>query len=325
MKTTTTNLNNEAIIRDYLDACARNQFLQDQRIHAIQARIPELSDIASRMDLAGTALVREKLAGDPDAQKHYRAAVDALEARRTRLLAENGLTPEDLAPHYLCPVCKDKGFVDGAMCDCLKQRIAEASFSRYDLKPLARKENFDTFRLDYYPDRQEGAINPRLYMEKILRLFKDYCAHFDQVADNFLFSGNPGLGKTFLTNCIAGALIAGNVNVVYTTASHLVRLVQDTIYGEGGSVNQLYQTLLDCDLLIIDDLGAEYGSRFSGNQLYEIINARLLSDRRMIISTNLTSREIMKQYDKRLSSRISGNFKPIPFYGDDIRLLKKRQ
>ncbi|MDD2413654.1 MAG: ATP-binding protein [Eubacteriaceae bacterium] len=324
---TTNHPNNDSIIRDFLDENARRLFLQHQRINQIETQIPELRDIKSQMDLAGTALVRAKLSGEPDALDQYQNKINALETRRNELLASHNLAPDALTLTYRCSKCKDTGYINGHPCDCLKAQLAEAAFSRYDLKPLARRENFDTFNLDYYPNLPDEKINPKKYMTNMVRFFKNYCAHFDKVTDNYLFTGAPGLGKTFLSNCIAGRLIHQNKSVVYTTAAHLVKSVRDNLYHKGSDhngVDQIYETLLDCELLIIDDLGAEYGSDFSGNQLYEMINARLLEDRRMIISTNLTSNQIMTQYDKRLSSRIRGNFRTIQFYGTDIRLLKKK-
>ena len=196
------------------------------------------------------------------------------------------VTAADFEIHYLCPDCHDTGYQGRAVCHCLKQALTDAAFSRFDLSPRARLENFDTFELKYYADdKPEHGPSPRRYMAAMKQLMMTYCADFEAQHDNYLFYGAPGLGKTFLSNCVANALIEKGKNVIYITAEHLINLVREAV--RDGNDRTLSDSLSDCDLLIIDDLGAEYQTAFSDDQLFQIINDRILGDGPMLISSNL--------------------------------------
>ncbi|SDX86211.1 ATP-binding protein [Eubacterium barkeri] len=310
---------NKEIIDDFLARHDRERFALKKKKADLYARIPALANLDAEIDLAGVAYTRARISGDPQAKAIFDATVAELDCQKKAILTDNGIPEDYLTPHYHCKQCQDTGYVDGRMCSCLHRLLSEASFSRYDLKPQARHENFDTFSLAVYPEAYTD------HYRGIHQVFKAYCSDFKAVSENYLFTGKPGLGKTFLSNCIVNALIQQDYDIIYITAGHLVKLVQENMHDPTASVQELYQALLACDLIIIDDLGAEYATAFSGSQLFDIINTRILGGGPMIISTNLTPKQIFTQYDERLSSRIRGNFKTVPFYGDDIRLIKKRQ
>jgi DNA replication protein DnaC len=313
----------QTVIEGFLNERSRHLFREHQRIQALEKRVPELADLKRRRDLAGTALVRARLKGDPEAKAAYDQTLAELQQKKEALLKASGLNPEDLAVHYLCPDCKDTGYQNGAPCHCLVQSLTDAAFSRFDLRPKARNENFDTFNLAYYPDEKPAqGPSPRAYMGAMKTLMMRYCDHFEHEQDSFLFYGRPGLGKTFLSNCVANALIARQKNVIYITAEHLIDLVRENIANSGDGA--LYTSLLTCDLLIIDDLGAEYQTAFSDDQLFQIINDRILGGDKMIISSNLTPKAIQSRYNTRLASRMTGYFKALRFTGNDIRMLKKQ-
>jgi DNA replication protein DnaC len=315
-----TNQTNREIIDAFIQRRDQDSFAFRQKQARLYARYPQLSAIDAEIAAAGARYAKERLNGSDAALAVYTETVDALNARRAAFLADQGLPADALTRVYRCPNCRDSGYLpDGTMCRCLRRELADASFGRYDLKPLAKSENFDTFDLGLFTGSNANKTRG------ILTLFQGYCADFNAVGDNYLFTGKPGRGKTFLSNCIVNDLIQRDFSVVYLTAAHLVRLIQDAIHREDGDLEALTRTLRDCDLLIIDDLGAEYATAFSASQLFEVINTRILSDRRMIISTNLTSADIITRYDERLASRIRGNFKTIPFDGEDLRLAKNRR
>ncbi|MEG0075096.1 MAG: ATP-binding protein [Eubacterium sp.] len=318
-------MNNNQIIEDFGNRLAKKKMALKLKKEKLYAEITEFSAIDTEINLQGIALTKERAKGNLDALERFKSAVSELENRRLELLKTNGYPADYLALQYDCPLCNDTGYQGNTMCNCLKQCLADAAFSNFDLKPLARHENFDTFNLAYYADTPMGnsQLIPRKNSAALKKLMVDYCAHFDTVTENYLFYGAPGVGKTFMTNCVANALIDGGHTIIYTTAAHLIRLVQQGMFDANSSTEPLYASLLECELLIIDDLGAEYTTKFSGSQLYEIINTRLLSTKKMIISTNLNMKMIKDQYDERLSSRISGHFTALPFIGNDIRILKK--
>lgn len=323
---TTPNRRIDSLIQDFLNHRVRHLFEEHQRIAGLEARYPALADFKRAQSAAGTRLVRERLEQNPEADAHYAEVLAAIAKERNAFLAANAIDPQDLAVHYLCGRCRDTGYVGGKPCVCLRKTLTAAAFSRYDLTPRALSENFDTFRLDFYPDARVGdRPSPRENMAVVYQIIKNYCTRFDVVHQSLLFTGAPGLGKTFLSNCVAGALIAKGYRVIYTTAQHLIDLVRENLKSEQGGISRIYDGLFDCDLLIIDDLGAEYRTAFSDDQLFEIINGRMLAGQKMIISSNLGVKAIQQQYSKRLASRISGYFQIVPFWGDDIRLIKKRQ
>lgn len=300
------------------------QFKQRQKKDALYKKIPELSSIDNEINRCGVALTRATIANEIDEAKTIRNKMSDLESRKKDLC----LGSEELLTHsYFCTYCKDEGIIGSEICQCLNQCLSEISFSTYDLKARAQKETFETFNLKFYSDTPiiEGLPSPKANALTNKRLMKTYCRNFDSLQDQLLFTGPPGVGKTFMSNCIVNELTEKGYGIVYVTAGHLVSSIQDQLFKEGKSSEQIFEPLILCDLLIIDDLGAEYSSEYSQKQLYEVIDSRLSAEKKMIISTNLTVLKIQELYDERLSSRICGNFKTIAFQGDDIRILKARK
>lgn len=300
------------------------RFMQRQKKEALYKKIPELLTIDHEMTLLGIALARATVGKDLDKINDIRIKMNDLDAQRYKL----GAGYETLLGHtYYCPICKDQGMVDNKICQCLGHCLTETSFSAYDLKAKAQKETFDSFDVNYYSDipASEGGISPRENAKKIKQLMIKYCLHYANLSDQLLFIGSPGVGKTFMSNCIVNNLTPKGYGIIYVTAAHLISSIQDQLFRGGKTSTQVFEPLLLCDLLIIDDLGAEFSSEYSQKQLYEVIDSRLNAEKKMIISTNLSLLKIQKTYDERLSSRIQGNFKNIPFMGEDIRIIKARK
>lgn len=297
---------------------------QRQKKEALYQKIPELFTIDREMNLLGIALTRATINQDSNKIASLRTEMDHLVTQKLKLGAGYETL---LAPPYYCSLCKDQGMIGNEICQCLGQCLTETSFSDYDLKSKARKETFHSFDLQYYSDVAigEGEPSPRGNAKKIKQTMLKYCKNYDSISDQLLFTGSPGVGKTFMSNCIVNNLIQKGYGIIYVTAAHLVSSIQDQLFRDGKTSTQVFEPLLLCDLLIIDDLGAEFSSEYSQKQLYEVIDSRLNAEKKMIISTNLTVSKIRKIYDERLSSRIQGNFKTIPFYGEDIRLIKARK
>ncbi|MBC3889945.1 AAA family ATPase [Acetobacterium paludosum] len=300
------------------------QFRQRKRKETLYKNKPELSTIDSNINHLGIALTRATIAHDLGKADAIRNKMSALEDRKKEIC----LGHEDLLSHsYFCPHCKDTGMIGSDICQCLNQCLSEVSFSTYDLKSRAQKETFETFNFDYYSDIPmiEGVPSPRSNAQTNKKLMQIYCQNFDSLQDQLLFTGPPGVGKTFMSNCIVNKLAEKGYGIVYVTAAHLVSSIQDQLFKEGKTSEEIFKPLILCDLLIIDDLGAEFSSEYSQKQLYEVIDSRLNADKKMIISSNLTVIKIQEIYDERLSSRICGNFKTIAFHGEDIRILKVKK
>jgi len=211
------------------------------------------------------------------------------------------------------------------MCSCLASLCREEQ--RKQLWQLTDgKERFEKFRLDYYSDRvnPEYGYNPRTVMEKTLKYGRDYAANFQPGAGNLLLVGGTGLGKTFLSACIANVVVDKGYSVAYESASQLFRKLEKARFNASEETAAEVAKIEQCDLLIIDDLGTELAGNFVKSAFYDLLNERLLAGKSMIISTNLLGEEIEERYSPQVASRLTGNFKGLTFMGEDIRVLKSR-
>lgn len=259
-----------------------------------------------------------------EAMEAVKQANLALQAEREALLKAN-FAPGWLEEEPICPHCGGNGYVGSSMCSCL-QALCRQEQKQELLQLTTGVERFDAFRLDYYPaevDPSFGA-SPRMLMERNLKICKKYADTFGKDSGNLLFVGGTGLGKTFLSACIANAAAEQGASVAYESAPNLfAKLSKNQFEGDD-------QTRSDCarlaqsDLLIIDDLGTELTNAFVIASLYSLVNDRLLTGKSMIISTNLNIDEIARRYSPQIASRLAGSFQNLPFVGKDIRVLKNR-
>ena len=226
-----------------------------------------------------------------------------------------------LEPIYTCNECKDTGYVEGVKCRCLKQAIIRHLYKQSNIENILKKENFDTLTYDLYDDTEIPV------MEGIIKSFKDYVRDFNDEYANLLFYGGVGVGKTFLTNCIAKELLEQGHSVLYFTAFQLFDTLAKYAFRSGEvseSIDRVHEDIFDCDLLIIDDLGTELTNAFVLTQLFLIINERDLRNRSTIISTNLSIEELSERYSERVFSRIYGKYRMIKPDIKDLRIKIKR-
>ena len=244
-----------------------------------------------------------------------------LRVKKSELLVSNGFEMDYLNLHYRCSKCRDTGFIGNTKCTCFKQKVVDIYYTGSELKGMLKTHNFDNFRLDYYPSRKSEleAESPKKNMEKILSKSMNFLKNFDTTDENLLFYGSSGTGKTFLSHCITKELIDKGSFVVYRTAEELIKALKDIRFNNDNSLEEL---LINCDLLIIDDLGTEQLSDFSKTELFNLLNTKLLKQKKMLVSTNLTLESLLKTYSERITSRLIGNFTLCKFYGDDIRIKK---
>ncbi len=247
------------------------------------------------------------------------------EIRRENLLLQQErreLAAEHFEEGYLddspiCETCGGSGYVGSTMCECLRELCRQEQKKELTFLNVGR-ESFDQFRLDYYPE------NARLIMEKTLRACKKYAQSFSERSQNLLFSGDTGLGKTFLSACIARTVADSGYSVMYETASHLFAKLERAKFSGDEEARRECEKYLACDLLILDDLGTEMPGQFTTSALYGLVNDRILAGKPMIISTNLNSDDFQNRYSRQIASRLRGNFVRLPFVGEDIRVLKNR-
>lgn len=288
-----------------------------------EERFPQLKALHQTLNGLGIKLMKATAAQDTSAIQSIQQEMNQVDGQIQDFLKKNQIEP--LSP-YFCPSCQDTGFVNHVICQCLSDCILEASSLESDFKKAARDQRFEAFDLSLYSDTplKEGGLSPRQNAKKIFESMSWYSDNFSRIKTSLLFTGPPGIGKTFTSNCITNALMKQGFSIIYISAAHLIAAIQDQLFRDNKSQVEVFRPFSLCDLLIIDDLGAEHLSDYGQKQLYEVIDGRLNNRRNMIISTNLSVEKIRQIYDERLSSRITGNFTVYPFFGDDIRLLKKR-
>lgn len=251
-----------------------------------------------------------------------------LQKELSSLLRSSGLSEDYLDIKYTCSKCNDEGYINGKMCSCMKTILRNEAFNKLnELSPLSLC-TFDSFSLEYYSTTQAGknsTIEPQKRMEQILKFCKNYAINFNLSSANLLMQGATGLGKTHLSLAIARTVINKGYGVIYGSTQNIVtKLERERFrYNKENEETSSEQYLIDCDLLILDDLGTEFSTSFSNATIYNLINSRIMSEKPTIISTNLSIRELEKNYSERFVSRIMGNNIRLEFLGNDIRQQKQ--
>ena len=229
---------------------------------------------------------------------------------------------------HTCDKCKDTGYIDGKMCSCMRELLKQTAYNRLNkISPLALSD-FDSFSLDYYSKAplKENTKSPYNHMMGVLSFCKKYADNFSVESRSLLFQGGPGLGKTHLSLAIAKSAIDKGFGVIYVSAPAILSKLENERFGSRDIVNnETERLLMDCDLLIIDDLGTEFSTKFSVSAIYNLINSRMIVSKPTIISTNLTVKELQEKYNIRMISRIIGTLDRVEFVGTDIRQLKRRE
>lgn len=282
-------------------------------------RSPALREIDRKLSQTGFSLVRVAMEKTDVAARVAALKEEnlALQAQRREILASLGL-PEnytDVIP--VCALCRDTGRTDRGMCSCMRQMLVEAGYRSSGLGALLKKQNFDNFSLQYYDGEAKELA------EHVLSIAKNFAETFETTGKNLLFIGGTGLGKTHLSTAIAGRVIHRGFDVVYETAQNVIADFEYDRFKSGyGETESRAEKYLDCDLLIMDDLGTELTNQFTVSSLYNIINTRLNLGKSMIINTNLGQKNLFERYDERITSRLFGEFDPYLFRGVDIRRQK---
>ena len=310
----------------------RNLSEQQRRRDEVYRRCPEIQRIDGEMRAQMAELVRLTIARDAELKSKTAALRDenlSLQMRRAELLNELGHEPEYLDAIYSCPKCRDTGIYEGGVCSCL-ERLYNRELTK-ELGTLMQNgdESFEKFDLRLYPESFDPAVQaaPREVMTLVFERCRKYAESFPNVSSNLLFQGGPGLGKTFLSACIARVVAEKGCSVCYDSAVSALEAFEKQKFSrdpdEADAASARVRRMLDCDLMILDDLGTEMVTPMTLSALYTLINTRLVNKKKMIISTNLSDDELLRRYTPQICSRISGEFLCLPFIGRDIRLMKK--
>ena len=322
------NYQMNTILREYDNRRLQSKYELDRRKEQVYKALPELKSIDEEMVHDSITAAKLSLAGNETALRELNAHNAQRILKKQELLA-NASIPEDyLQPQYVCPLCKDTGYVNSEKCICFKQSIVNLLYSQSNVQGALREENFSSFSFDYYDNRYVDETlkqTPLKNIQYVVSEAKRFIADFDDKYENLLIYGNTGVGKTFLSNCIAKELLDSSHTVIYLTSFQLFDILEKYKFNSSDDLDEIrnqFEYILDCDLLIIDDIGTEMNNTFITSQLYQCINERHLKQKSTVISTNLSFDQLKNNYSERIFSRISSNYILLKIIGDDIRLQK---
>ncbi len=296
-----------------------------QHLAEAYTRVPRLREIDRQLRMTMAMAAQTVFANGGDVQ----AAMEEVKKENLSLQRErDALIRMYFEEGYLddspiCDRCGGSGYVGAAMCECLAELCRQEQKKELTFLNVGR-ESFEQFRLEYYPDQidQKTGVNIRSVMEKTYQTCRKYAYNFTEKSGNLLFSGDTGLGKTFLSACIARTVADRGYSVVYESAGHLFAKLERAKFSGDGEAREDIRKYYDCDLLIVDDLGTEMPGQFTTAALYGLVNDRLLAGKAMIISTNLNIEDLTRRYSAQIASRLRGSFTRVAFLGEDIRVKK---
>lgn len=315
------------LMRTYEQRQLDNEHHLREHYKKAYALIPELERLDDLVSSLSLRRARGLLEGDDNAIISLRSELNDLILQKKNLLESHGLPADYLEPHYTCPDCQDTGYIGTSKCHCFKRAIVDLLYTQSNLQEILEKENFSTCSLDYYSSNHIDSLTGRSSLESMqtaLKTCHGFVDHFARESDNILLYGDTGVGKTFLSHCIAKALIDEAYAVIYFTAAQLFDVFAQHAFGRREEQDpEALEHIYDCDLLIIDDLGTELPNSFTTSQLFICLNERILRKKSTVISTNLALEDIKSIYSERIFSRVSSSYTMLRLTGDDIRIQKK--
>lgn len=323
------------IMQEYEQIRFRNQQLLNTRIDEIRKELPRIAEIDAQIRDINIDAALASLHEEPVNAEQLKLQTNALIEEKYQVLTQAGYPSDYLSTIYTCKKCKDTGYIAYEPCECLKQRIVQRQYRHSNLGQKLADENFSMFRSDYYSNLSDGKheLTPRANIENIYQSLLKYIDSIETYFQgntsqkgNILFQGNTGVGKTFLSNCVAKELLDKGYAVLYVSAGSLFERISDVVMNKNqiADSQSFYHAVSDCDVLIIDDLGTEFINSFTASYLYTLVNDRILRQKATIISTNLSLTELRQHYSERIFSRICDSYYIYTIYGEDIRFAKRK-
>ena len=316
------------IIYQKAELALKNRREQAERLHEMRrkefvAKNPQLIDIENEMKNAALQVIKsvgsngEKINIAEIAKRNLEA-----QAAKRELIKSAGYPEDYLEIPYTCNKCKDTGILNGRLCECHLQLLQQLSVGELSCSPLLAKSTFDTFDISLYSDIKDRALgySPREYMRGCYEMLKAYAENFTPYTNSFFFCGGTGLGKTHLALAVLNKVTANGFSVYYNTTAKIVKQMKNESFGR--SDTSIEEEINSADLVIIDDLGAEFESDFGNASINELICDAILNGKALIIISNLSVGELESRYGQRLTSRLNG-FEVLEFTGEDIRQIKK--
>lgn len=316
----------DTIMREYDRKQQLHRHEMEERQKEAYEQVPRLLEINQLIATLSVRAVRYRLSEMPTESANCQKEILKLTEERKKLLIAHGYSEDYLMMQYDCPDCKDTGFIDGEKCHCFKKAAVDLLYTHSNLHEILQKENFMHFSFDYYSDtimNEVTGLTARETAQKAVQEARRFVDTFDQEFHNLFLYGNTGVGKTFLSNCIAKELIDQAHCVIYFTAFDLFEVLAKRTFQRDQYSEDIQDDILSCDLLIIDDLGTEMTNSFVTSALFQCLNERIMRKRSTIISTNLSLDQFTEKYSERIFSRITSNYTMIKLIGQDIRIQKR--
>lgn len=302
----------EKLFREYEFKRADALLKKDIETKTAYEKCPDLKKIDEEINKLGFESMRKIIAGAKNSD--FEKGMKELIKKRNKIIKDNKINPDYNKPLYECKKCSDTGYTkDNELCECFLKELKKAEYENSQLGKMLKDANFENFSLDYYDDKET--------VKEAKQTAVDFCKNFDNISYNLFFYGQTGLGKTFLSSIIAKNLLDSGKTVIYERATKMFSLYDDYKFKDY-SLKEEVERLYNCDLLVIDDLGSEFITKNGVAFLFDLVNDRLINNKKIIINTNLEISQFSENYTVRLTSRIYENFKIFGFKGEDIRIKK---
>ena len=287
-------------------------------------KLPALKTLEASVRTEAAKTLQLMREGRKEELQHLKARIAEIGEEKRALLRAQGLPEDYLEPQYTCRDCKDTGFIHGEKCHCFKERQMRFIYQQSHLDTIVRTQNFHYFDLQRFDDTipvdGAGGRTNRQYMAEVRNMLYRWTQHFDAQHGNVILMGNPGTGKTFLINCVAKALMDSYHSVIYLTSTDLFESFSKAMRHMDAEQEETEEAIMNCDLLVIDDLGTEMNNSYTTSRLFYVLNQRMVLHKSVMISTNLNFRAMQDRYSDRIVSRIMAGYEIIPLYGVDQRL-----
>lgn len=316
-----------SIMRQYERTQLKNHNIQAARYEEVYRKLPEFKTLDESISILSVQYGKKLLNGDDSALDSLKKELELLRRNKKNLLISGGFPEDYLEPVYDCPDCRDTGYIGDRKCHCFRQAVIRLLYEQSNIKEFPTEASFDNFSLDFYPDDQydkKTGRSVRAMMEDTLRICRQFIDNFGKEFQNLFFYGSVGVGKTFLSTCIAREIMNREFSVLYFSAPQLFSALSQNRFDRNDiDAKNMSEYIFNCDLLIIDDLGSEYTNAFIASQFFTCINERLIHRKSTIISTNLSLESLADLYTERSFSRITSSYILLKMTGDDIRIKKK--
>lgn len=319
-----TNTQYESIIRTYDKQQAENNYRLQMRKEELYKAEPRLAQIDEDIATLSFSQAEKMLSGDASALVTLKSSIAALSQEKAQLITSMGYPSDYLQLQYHCVDCKDTGYINGQKCHCFTQAAIDMIYTQSNIKNVLEEENFDHFNYSLYSNKDVDpltGLTPLENIQQAVQISKTFIQNFDSQGGNIFLYGGTGVGKTYLSNCIAKELLDANHSVIYFSATQLFEVFKKNAYEKSSEAAEDYQNIFDCEVLIIDDLGTEVPNNYTNSQLFMCINERIIRKKSTIISTNLNFNEMIDTYSERTFSRISKNYTILKLFGEDLRMI----